>query len=159
VTDILNRAEVDHTASAAETPPPSPWTVFLHDDTDLSMEYSRLISHYLDARVAFEEEDTPDQDVADAYAKLRGTLVHLLVAMGAYTDDDAAGAALDDLTAPGVSARFVTRWAYREGLDVLDHMLMGRIAARVEDLVAEGARLDDLGMADLAEPYLTGGAS
>jgi hypothetical protein len=158
MTDTLNRAEVERIAPAAASPR-TPWDAFIYDDTDLSMEYSRLISRYLDARVAFEEEDTPDQATADAYWHLHGTLVHLLVAMGAYTDDDAAGAALDAMTAPGVSNRFVTRWAYREGLDVLDHMLMGRIACRVEDLVADGCRLDDLGMADLAEPYLTGGAS
>lgn len=130
------------------------------DETGLSLELRRLIPGYLAAREAYEETGHALSPSAAAYARAREAVVHVLAAFGAYPDDDTAAAAVDAFEAPYLATMFVERWADREGyLTQLGSGEVSRIAAQVQDLVAEGRRLDDMGMADLVEPYLPGGAA
>lgn len=130
------------------------------DETGLSLELRRLIPHYLTAREAYEETGHALSPSAAAYSRAREAVVHVLVAIGAYADDDTAASAVDAFKAPYLATMFVERWADREGyLPQLGFGEIARIAAQVQDLVAEGRRLDDMGMADLVEPYLPGGAT
>jgi len=132
----------------------------MDDETGLSLELRRLIPPYLTAREAYEETGNAHGDAAREYSKATEALVHILVAIGAYDSDEAAAAAVDAMRAPGLATMFVERWAAREGyLDDLGFGEIARIADRVTDLVAEGARLDDMGMADLVAMYLPGGAA
>jgi hypothetical protein len=125
-----------------------------------ALELRRLIPRYLTARERFEETGYPHGDAAYEYSTASEALVHVLVAVGAYGTDEAAFAAVEAMTAPYLASMFVEAWADREGyLTELGSGEIARIADRVTDLVAEGARLDDLGMADLVAPYLPGGAA
>jgi hypothetical protein len=130
----------------------------LVDETGLSTELRRLTPQYLKARERFEERDTPTAQAAAEYTKVSSALVHVLVAIGAYNTDEEANSAVEALTFPGGADMLVARWADREHvLDELDHGAISNIAETVIERVAEGRNLDNLGMWELADPYLNRG--
>lgn len=135
-----------------------PTKAVLADETGLSTELRRLTPQYLKAREAFEETGYPHGDAALEYSQAHEALVHVLVAIGAYDTDCEAAVAVQALTFPGGADMLVARWAHRE--NVLDELSSGdisNIAETVIERIAEGRNLDDLGMWDLADPYLNRG--
>lgn len=133
-----------------------PVNAVLADETGLSTELRRLTPQYLKARERFEED--PTSQGAGEYMEAHGALVHVLVAIGAYDTNPAADDAVQALTFPGGADMLVARWADREGvLDELGPGEISNIAETVCERIAEGRNIDDLGMWDLADPYLNKG--
>lgn len=153
MTDILNRPTIElaETTESRHNPPDSfrAMNAVLADETGLSTELRRLTPKYLDARTAFEETGYPHGNSACEYLQAGESLVHVLVAIGAYENDTAAGAAVQSLTYPGGSSMLVERWAHREGLD-LNSGEISRLAKAIEDRIAAGIQLIDLPMWMLA---------
>jgi len=130
-----------------------PMNAVLADETDLSLELRRLTPRYLKAREKFEEN--PTEQAGTEYTKAHGALVHVLVAIGAYDTNAEATAAAKALTFPGGADMLVARWADREGvLDDLGPGEISNIAETVCERIADGRNLDNLGMWELADPYL-----
>jgi hypothetical protein len=156
--EAIAALHVDLTAPPAADNLPawvSPFKAVLADETGLSTELRRLTPQYLKAREAFEETGYPHGDAAFEYSKAGEALVHVLVAIGAYNTDEEANLAVQALTFPGGADMLVTRWADRENvLDELDHGAISNIAETVIERVAEGRNIDNLGMWELADPYL-----
>jgi hypothetical protein len=129
----------------------------LADETGLSTELRRLTPQYLKAREAFEENDVPTAQTTAEYTNVCGALVHVLIAIGAYDTDTEAAAAVQALTFPFGADMLVEAWAHREHvLDELGYGEIANIAETVRERIAEGRNIDDLGMWELADPYLTG---
>lgn len=128
------------------------WAAADHQDpADLHLERRRLVGQYLKDREAFED----GTGIEDTYRATREALVHALIACGEYTDDATARAEVDALNAGFAAERLVERWAHREALlTEMSTRQVNAIADRVRDRVAEGKHLDDLGMWEIAAPYL-----
>lgn len=116
-----------------------------------------MVRHYLVAREAAEADPGP---ITEARYGMARELLGLV-----YTAEGGNGVlseVLAQVDALGflIAEQWVEIWAHREGF--LDDLTTGEIVSIAQDvrgLAAVGVRLDDMGMADLVEPYLPGGAA
>jgi hypothetical protein len=115
------------------------------------------VRHYLEAREAFENNPNP-------VTETRHQTTRQLLAL-AYTAEGGNGT-LDEVLGKVdglgflIAEQWVEIWAAREHLlGDLSNGVIVTIANDVRDLAALGHHLDDMGMADLAAPFLPGGAA
>lgn len=123
---------------------------------DVQLERRRLTAPYLRLRLEWEIE----QDNTDLSARYETATKDLVAAVAAEakTTEDAARAAVQNLTANQTAERYVELWADDAGvLYGLPTQGIVAVADSVRSSVAYGATLDEIPMMALAEPYLTGG--